>query len=359
MKRGLEEFQSGHAWLGRISVVFAISAGACRAPTLGSTEHTPTISTVAPCAVASVAVSPSERHDPDAGDDGHSAQPAIAAADESFARLLPASDRAVEPRTRKPTAVLLLAMPSRPEAQPGIAWASGISFEPVLCTVRGKLATGARCGEVMPARASLRVTVAGSFENDEIVVARSVTASSETEGRRISPPYAPACCMYKGCFGKTIPYRPIGNTPDQVLIATRTVLGVWPKDAEINLEPGEAGIAADFAMADAPWTAPSWRQRGGPLASADRPRQAFLRMGRRYATVNAGVMDGVVFVDSGSGWREVLSRLAPEYLLATSDIDGDGRPELLVYEAWANNYGLDVIVDDEPTPAYHYSCGNI
>ncbi len=353
--------RSPMAWLGFAPVMFGLSAGACRTAALGSPDHAPTTSTVVPCAVAvaGVAASPPERHDLDAGEDGHSPQPAKAAADDSLGGLLPGSDRAVEPRTRKPTAVLLLATRSRSETEPGISWASGMSFEPVLCSIQGKLITGARCGEVMPAKATLRVTAAGSYGNDEMVVARSVTAPSETEGHRLAPPYAPACCTYKGCFGRTIPYRPIDNTPGGVLTSTRTVLGVWPKDAEINLEAGAANIAADLVLDDAPWTTPVWRQRGGPLATADRPMQAFARMGRRYAAVNAGAMDGAVFVDSGSGWREVVGRFAPEYLLATSDIDGDGRPELLVYEAWVNNYGLDVIVDDEATPAYHYSCGNI
>jgi hypothetical protein len=89
------------------------------------------------------------------------------------------------------------------------------------------------------------------------------------------------------------------------------------------------------------------------------PLQAFVRNGRRYASLGAWPMDGVLFVDSSSGWQVAFERFAVMYLLATSDVDGDGRPELLVYESWVNDYGLDVLANDETTPAYHFSCGNI
>jgi hypothetical protein len=37
----------------------------------------------------------------------------------------------------------------------------------------------------------------------------------------------------------------------------------------------------------------------------------------------------------------------------------DGRIELLVYEKWANDYGLSVRGDRGETELYRFSCGNV
>jgi hypothetical protein len=39
--------------------------------------------------------------------------------------------------------------------------------------------------------------------------------------------------------------------------------------------------------------------------------------------------------------------------------DHDGHPELVAYELWANDYGLDVFGDSAPKPIYDFNCGNI
>jgi hypothetical protein len=46
-------------------------------------------------------------------------------------------------------------------------------------------------------------------------------------------------------------------------------------------------------------------------------------------------------------------------LLATTDVDHDGHLELISYQNWANDYGLDVFGDADPQPLYSFSCGNI
>lgn len=184
-------------------------------------------------------------------------------------------------------------------------------------------------------------------------------ARAPLDAHPLAPPYAPACCGDTTCYGKTIPYLPVDASPEVTLTNTRTVLGVWPKDADIALEPGVEGVASDVRVDDAPWTQPGWRTAERKLGLVNRPLQAFERTGRRYASLGLPPMDGAVFVDSGSGWKELLRRFAVPYVLATTDVDGDGRPELLVYEAWVNQYGLDVFVGDDASPAYQFSCGHI
>jgi len=46
-------------------------------------------------------------------------------------------------------------------------------------------------------------------------------------------------------------------------------------------------------------------------------------------------------------------------LLARLDVDHDGHLELISFQHWANDYGLDVFGDDAPHPLYGFSCGNI
>jgi hypothetical protein len=46
-------------------------------------------------------------------------------------------------------------------------------------------------------------------------------------------------------------------------------------------------------------------------------------------------------------------------LLATTDVDHDGHHELIAYELWANDDGLDVFGDRDTTPIYDFSCGDI
>ena len=69
-----------------------------------------------------------------------------------------------------------------------------------------------------------------------------------------------------------------------------------------------------------------------------------------------------MWLDAGSGWApfEGNGRGTGAYdILATSDVDGDGRPEAIIYEEWRNDYGLLVLGNDWSKPAYRFSCGNI
>jgi hypothetical protein len=218
------------------------------------------------------------------------------------------------PRTRKPTAVLLFAQPSArsTDDEEGLRNVASVRFQPVACSIRGTLAFGAKCGEAMPAKAVVRLTRAGDISRGEIELRRSKVPFVDPFDDTAKPypaPYAPACCMYKGCFGKTVPYFFTGATNEWFLETTKTILAVWPADADIGLVPMttvEAGAASG-----------AWD----------------------------GSCPGVFF----GGCR----------LLSTTDIDGDGRPELLIYEKWVNNYGLAVKANRGTTELYRFSCGSV
>ncbi|AKU93650.1 hypothetical protein AKJ09_00314 [Labilithrix luteola] len=224
-------------------------------------------------------------------------------------RYYPGSDdaRTATPLKRYTTAVVLFA-PPRPEPATPLERIETLSFQPVVCVIAGRIQTGVRCGEVMPRRTTVRLTAASSgYDTMEIMRSTTPFTSSPEDGTVTFPaPYAPACCMYKGCAGKTIPYRP-AERQGSALATSRTILAVWPEDADIDLVP----LTPET---DDPSTHP-WK--------AER-----------------------------SGARKFLQ-------LATSDLDRDGRPEILVYELWANDYGLDVFANGSQEPIYRFSCGNI
>lgn len=91
--------------------------------------------------------------------------------------------------------------------------------------------------------------------------------------------------------------------------------------------------------------------------------QAFVRGGHKYASVSWRY-GGNIQWDPGTGWI-TAGRSEPGpgprgfKLLATTDVDHDGHPELIAYELWANDYGLDVYGDSDTKPIYDFSCGNI
>lgn len=225
-----------------------------------------------------------------------------------YERFYPGGDTArTKPRKRQRTAVLLFA-PPRTEPTEGLARIEPLRFLPIACAIQGKLETGARCGEVMPAKATVRLTAAPSGDDTLEVARRTTTFTANAEDGPVTfpAPYAAACCMYKRCDGKTIPYRP-AESQGAVLSTDKTILAVWPEDAEIDLEPmtAETDDAAKH----------TWKiDRAGP--------------------------------------RKLLQ-------LATSDLDGDGRRESIVYERWANDYGLDFFANGSATPLYRFGCGNI
>jgi hypothetical protein len=46
-------------------------------------------------------------------------------------------------------------------------------------------------------------------------------------------------------------------------------------------------------------------------------------------------------------------------ILATTDLDADGNPEAIVYEQWANDYGVDVLGNTWDRLLHSFSCGNV
>jgi hypothetical protein len=258
--------------------------------------------------------------------------------------------------------VLLFAPPGykAPLAEAGLSSIDRLRFVPVVCAVRGKLEVGARCGEAMPPRARVRLTEAGSSLGiEELELERSTVPFVDTQGSHNFPaPYGPACCMYNTCVGKTVPYYPKESPADgighPVLTTTKTILAVWPADAEIGLTAFAPGVSAEAQVDDGPWV---------KQASKESPHlvQTTQLGSRRYASISAGWLSRGLLQNVGAGWQVVLDEAGVReyYLLSSTDLDGDGRPELLVYARWANDYGLQLLANDAPKPVYGYSCGNI
>ncbi|CAN5525948.1 hypothetical protein BH11MYX1_BH11MYX1_24980 [soil metagenome] len=217
-----------------------------------------------------------------------------------------------------------------------------VPFQPLVCAIDGVLATGATCGTIMPARATIR-SPAG-----ELVVERSKKPFHDSAGERTYPaPYGPACCMYNTCVGKTVPYM-VMHEPSPAL-DQRTVFAVWPSDADVALE-----VAVDGLVGVTPAQLPE-------LQPGQRVDQAFARGNHTYAAVSWR-SGGSIEWDAGSGWIGPHdNRPGPRgfKLLATTDVDGDGHPELVDYQLYANDFGMDVFGDQDATPIYDFSCGNI
>jgi hypothetical protein len=223
-------------------------------------------------------------------------------------RFYPGSDsaRVTEPKRRYATAVLLFAPPRTDSLDP-LARIETLALQPVLCTIGGRLHAGLRCAEAMPRRTTVRLTSSGADETMEVTRSNAPFVATPEDGPVTYPaPYAPACCSYKRCDGKTIPYRPLERS-GYVFATSKTVLAVWPVDADLELDPKTPETDAQ--------TAHGWK--------LDR------FMGRKL------------------------------FQIATADVDHDGRPETLVYEWWANDYGLDVFVAGATAPVHGVHCGNI
>jgi hypothetical protein len=237
-----------------------------------------------------------------------------------------AGQRQVVAGQRAPAVRVLLFAPPLAEDGPR-------RFQPLLCAIDGKLAVGVRCGEVMPARAVLG-TPAG-----KVAVARSTRPFHDEAGEQDFPaPYGPACCMYNTCIGRTVPYTAARARRDP-----RPQLAVWPADADLGLVPAPDGVAGVEV----------------PVGPSERVTQAFARGARVYAVVR-GRFGGAVRWNLGAGWTTAAATPgAPgATLLATTDVDGDGHLELISFERWPNDYGVDVY-GEEPAPLYAWSCGNI
>jgi hypothetical protein len=261
---------------------------------------------------------------------------------------------------RKPRAnVVILFAPSgpmMPVPEAGLASVEKLRLQPIVCVLGGKLAFGARCGEAMPPRTKVRLTDTGSSGFEEIDVERSPSAYHDRNGdHTYAPPYGPACCMYNTCVGKTVPYFAKTSDPHFVLMTTKTVFGIWPADAELEMTVLGPGPAEDVSVGAPPWTSLPCDKKASCLVQA-------LQIGeRRYASIRNGLSGTAMFADLGKGFVRLSSDAGVRelYALSATDLDRDGRPELLVYAHWANDYGLSVYANDGPAPAYGFSCGNI
>ncbi|HEY1810857.1 MAG TPA: hypothetical protein VGG74_00785 [Kofleriaceae bacterium] len=239
-----------------------------------------------------------------------------------LARVFPHADAAPGQRTRYRTAVILIA-PARSAWNAEDSDAKLPRFVPLVCAIDGVIATGEKCGEVMPAHATIR-TADGPLE-----VARSAKPFFDAAGEHVYPaPHGPTCCMYNTCMESTIPYTAMHVKRES---GAPTKLGVWPADADVSLEVAGPGTNSTAI-------------------------QAFARGARRYEARADGI-----WWNAGSGWAQanVHTMGNGEVLLATSDVDHDGTPELVAYELWANDYGIDVFATASLDPSYSFSCGNI
>jgi hypothetical protein len=242
------------------------------------------------------------------------------------------------------TAVVLLGTRGLSEAEP-------LRFVPVVCAILGKLATGKACGLAMPARARVRMTRPDARAPSSLAIERSTRPFRDTNGDHVYPaPAGPECCMYNTCLGETIPYHAIGaaRAPE------RAVLAVWPETADVDLKPRPQGVDLRD-IEDAPWRDQAdMRLEQGVSAASLRLVSARSPVGCQSCAT--------LWARSPLGWARVegLGMGADGYdILATTDVDGDGRPEAIVYEVWRNDYGLHVLAGDGSKPVHRFSCGNI
>lgn len=273
-------------------------------------------------------------------------------------RYLPGEDRPSAPLVRRATAVLLFAPPSQPPDPKGLERIETLRFQPLICSADGKLLVGARCGELMPARVRVRLTAAGDRVGEDLELSRSTLPFRDTAGEKTYPaPYGPACCMYNTCVGKTVPYYPLASDRGSAWFSTRTVLAVWPADADIKLTPLTPESMSDPELENAP------ALRAVIKGATPGSIQAAQLGSHGYVALQGGKSGpgGHLLVKSSQGVRPLFAEMGVRayYLLSSSDLDGDGRFELVVYARWANDYSLHVLREGDERPLYGYSCGNI
>lgn len=252
--------------------------------------------------------------------------------------------------TRKPSAVVLFSPPptmftGHPS---GLSPVEPVRLQPLVCSIQGELEVGARCGEIMPATATVAPTGGAPFR-----VTRT-TGRFVDDGTDVAypAPYRPACCSYKMCQGRTVPYLGSPTAADgRALVPTQTIMAVWPPDADVSLRAHISFVAYDAHIGPVPWNA-----RGEPPALV----QVVTIDGLRFVSATRGATQGLLFLETAAGWRDLGGmRSASEfYVIADSDVDDDGRHEVVVLARHANNYGLRVHVGGDPEPAYAFSCGN-
>ncbi len=220
---------------------------------------------------------------------------------------------------------------------------SRLRLQPIACVIGGKLATDVACGEAMPAAA--RVKLAGGAT---VTVERSRRDFKDEDGGQVyRAPRGPQCCMYNTCVGETIPYlAPPGTAP------ARAVLAIWPDDADVGLTMHEPNSGAADPAGPPDFALDQLVRAGSSALAAGRPRDS----------ARCRSCAGLRWFD-GKDWSPVRTGSGPGQdrfvVMATSDLDGDGRAEAIVREIWRNDDGLMVLGNEWSQPLLRYSCGNI
>jgi hypothetical protein len=97
-----------------------------------------------------------------------------------------------------------------------------------------------------------------------------------------------------------------------------------------------------------------------PVTPNQRVTQALARGSKRFASV-MGRNSGWIAWNLGGGWISSAPDPPGPYgsvLLATTDLDHDGHLEMVAYQIWANDYGIQMFVETATAPIYQFSCGN-
>ncbi|MBK6692628.1 MAG: hypothetical protein IPG50_10535 [Myxococcales bacterium] len=212
---------------------------------------------------------------------------------------------------------------------------------PVVCSKQGALVFGAACASLLPPRAAVQVLGGAKMT----LVQGGGLPLDETE---LKAPEAPACCMYNGCRGVTVPFTPAGAP----WIAKKITVAVWPAEANVDLVvPGakEALSAPELRAAADAMSIPTERAVGVTVR------------GHRYATAKNGG-GALVRFDSGR-WTPALKELLQfgrsASIVAVTDVNRDGQNEIMVYGPFANDYAFAALSDDKDAPGWSFSCGNI
>lgn len=230
---------------------------------------------------------------------------------------------------------------------PGVEQSEPVRFQPIACAVKGKLRVGKVCAGALGDQPQVSI-VGGSKKVSLLRKAKDF--EDENGGRLYKAPLAPACCMYNTCIGETVAYLPPSG-----MATGGPMVAVSPAGADVKLAvPAPKGGALKGSL--------PWLEQG--LVTD----QWVAHLGRRVATVSREkrAMEGAFwFSDSEVGpWQQPRGpeeRHGMDHLkiLALTDLDGNGQPEVLLYEQWANDFGIVFYGNEWVTPAYQFSCGNI
>lgn len=254
-------------------------------------------------------------------------------------------------KKRHPTAVVFFA-PAKPPLDTDEAGLSAVApnpLQPAVCTDRGKLKFGAACGVLLPARTTVRLSGGQQVE----VRRGGGLPSGET---KLKPPLAPACCMYAGCHGVTHPF----SAAEGAWVINKPVIAIWPADADVDLEtPALERELPEDVLTNA--TRAVLALSGNVTAAV---HQAFEVRGHRYLTTRSLGQWGAMFLREDAGtWRAqmvpTVQHSRAVMVLAVTDVDHDGKNEVLTLAPYANDYAFAVLVDDQTVPGWSYSCGNI